>query len=48
MDFFVVSLFAHKEFTSFLFHVLLLSSNSFLMIFTRILFEDSASPFPWR
>ena len=41
MEFLVVSLSAHKALTTFLFQVFLLSSSSFLMILTRILFEDS-------
>ena len=38
--FLVVSLSAHRAFTNLLFQVFLLSSNNFLMMLTRILFQD--------
>jgi hypothetical protein len=46
MDFFVVSLSAHKAFTSFLFQFSCFLPTISLMILMRLLLEDSASPLP--
>ena len=45
--FFVLILLAHKAYFSFVFQSLLLSSNSFFIIFTRLLLEDVGNPLPY-
>jgi hypothetical protein len=46
IDLLVVNLSAHREKINFESHDFLLSSNSFLMIFTKLLLENYAKPLP--
>ena len=46
MDFFVLTLLAHKAYTNFECHDFLLSCRSFLIVLTRLLFKYFANPLP--
>jgi hypothetical protein len=46
-DLFVDTLSAHRENYSFESHAFLLSSSNILIIFIRLVLEDSSNPFPW-
>ena len=45
--FLFVNMSVHSACTNFLCHDFLFSSNKFLMMFTKLLFEDSTNPLPW-